>query len=71
MVNKDVTHPRMRRFIRNPRIVLLDCPLEYKKAESQTTLEVIKVRGGGTLATRTGTLALVHFSMRLMAMIES
>ena len=33
MVNKDVTHPRMRRHIKNPRILLLDCPLEYKKAE--------------------------------------
>lgn len=42
MVNKDVTHPRMRRHIKNPRILLLDCPLEYKKAESQTTLEVVK-----------------------------
>ena len=35
MLNKDVTHPRMRRRIENPRIVLLDCPLEYKKGESQ------------------------------------
>lgn len=35
MVNKDVTHPRMRRLIREPRIVLLDCSLEYKKGESQ------------------------------------
>lgn len=35
MVNKDVTHPRMRRLIKNPRIVLLDCSLEYKKGESQ------------------------------------
>lgn len=37
MVNKDVTHPRMRRMIRDPRIVLLDCSLEYKKGESQVT----------------------------------
>ena len=35
MVNKDVTHPRMRRMIKNPRIILLDCSLEYKKGESQ------------------------------------
>ena len=35
MINKDVTHPRMRRRIENPRIVLLDCNLEYKKGESQ------------------------------------
>lgn len=40
MVNKDVTHPSMRRRIENPRIVLLDCPLEYKKGESQTNVEV-------------------------------
>jgi T-complex protein 1 subunit gamma len=42
MVNKDVTHPRMRRVIKNPRVVLLDCPLEYKKGESQTNVEVTK-----------------------------
>lgn len=35
VLNKDVTHPKMRRRIENPRIVLLDCPLEYKKGESQ------------------------------------
>ncbi|TNN57326.1 T-complex protein 1 subunit gamma [Liparis tanakae] len=35
MVNKDVTHPRMRRSIKEPRIILLDCSLEYKKGESQ------------------------------------
>lgn len=42
MVNKDVTHPKMRRRIVNPRVVLLDCPLEYKKGESQTNIEVTK-----------------------------
>ncbi|KAG5459621.1 MAG: T-complex protein 1 subunit gamma, partial [Olpidium bornovanus] len=42
MINKDVTHPKMRRRIENPRIVLLDCPLEYKKGESQTNIEVTK-----------------------------
>ena len=31
LLNKDVVHPRMRRKIVNPRIVLLDCNLEYKK----------------------------------------
>jgi T-complex protein 1 subunit gamma len=31
MFNKDVTHSKMRRRIENPRILLLDCPLEYKK----------------------------------------
>jgi T-complex protein 1 subunit gamma len=40
MINKDVTHPKMRRRIENPRIVLLDCPLEYKKGESQTNIEI-------------------------------
>lgn len=42
MLNKDVTHPKMRRRIENPRIVLLDCPLEYKKGESQTNIEITK-----------------------------
>ncbi|KIP11811.1 hypothetical protein PHLGIDRAFT_98898 [Phlebiopsis gigantea 11061_1 CR5-6] len=42
MVNKDITHPKMRRRIHNPRIVLLDCPLEYKKGESQTNIEISK-----------------------------
>lgn len=40
MLNKDVTHPKMRRHIVNPRIVLLDCSLEYKKGESQTNVEI-------------------------------
>lgn len=39
MFNKDVTHPDMRRAIKNPRVVLLDCPLEYKKGESMTAME--------------------------------
>lgn len=42
MINKDVTHPKMKRYIKNPRIVLLDCPLEYKKGESQTNIEIMK-----------------------------
>lgn len=40
MLNKDVTHPKMRRRIAKPRIILLDCPLEYKKGESQTNIEI-------------------------------
>jgi len=40
MLNKDVTHPSMRRRIDKPRIILLDCPLEYKKGESQTNMEL-------------------------------
>ena len=42
MLNKDITHPKMRRRIAHPRIVLLDCPLEYKKGESQTNIEISK-----------------------------
>jgi T-complex protein 1 subunit gamma len=42
MFNKDVTHPQMRRRIENPRVVLLDCPLEYKKGESMTNMEFTK-----------------------------
>jgi len=42
MVNKDITHPKMRRKIENPRVLLLDCTLEYKKGESQTNIEVSK-----------------------------
>ena len=40
MLNKDITHASMKRKIENPRIVLLDCPLEYKKGESQTNVEI-------------------------------
>lgn len=39
MFNKDVTHAGMRRQIKNPRVILLDCPLEYKKGESMTAME--------------------------------
>jgi T-complex protein 1 subunit gamma len=42
MINKDLTHPAMRKRIENPRIILLDCALEYKKAESQTNAIVSK-----------------------------
>jgi len=42
MFNKDVTHAGMRRKIQNPRIVMLDCNLEYKKGESQTSLEFME-----------------------------
>ena len=43
MFNKDVVVPgRMRRRIANPRILLLDCPLEYKKGESQTNVEITR-----------------------------
>ena len=42
MFQKDVVSPdRMRRSIKNPRILLLDCPLEYKKGENQTAVELV------------------------------
>lgn len=40
MINKDITHSKMRRRIENPRVLLLDCPLEYTKGESQTDIEM-------------------------------
>ena len=43
MLNKDVTHAKMRRRIENPRIILLDCPLEYKKGESQVIYDDVIV----------------------------
>jgi len=42
MFNKDVTHPRMRRRIERPRVLLLDCPLEYKKGDSTTNVAIEK-----------------------------
>lgn len=41
-VCKDIVNPNMRRRIVKPRIVLLDCPLEFKKGESQTNMEFSK-----------------------------
>ncbi|VDD85678.1 unnamed protein product [Enterobius vermicularis] len=41
VLNKDVTHAKMARRIEKPRVLLLDCNLEYKKGESQTTLEIM------------------------------
>ena len=38
MLNKDITHPKMHWRIAKPRIVLLGCPLEYKKGESETCI---------------------------------
>ncbi|KAI0986492.1 hypothetical protein GJ496_008102 [Pomphorhynchus laevis] len=39
MLNKDVLHDQMRRHIVNPRVLLLDCSLDFKKGESQTMME--------------------------------
>jgi len=40
VLNKDITHNAMRRRIENPRILLLDCTLEYKKLESMAIIDV-------------------------------
>jgi len=39
---KDVVHANMRRKIENPRVIMLDMALEYKKGESQTNIEMTK-----------------------------
>nr|PNR55575.1 hypothetical protein PHYPA_006472 [Physcomitrium patens] len=50
MFNKDVVSPgKMRRRILNPRIILLDSPLEYKKGENQTNAEIMKEEDWATL----------------------
>ncbi|KAL1242181.1 T-complex protein 1 subunit gamma [Trichinella spiralis] len=35
VLNKDVLHPKMRRYIKNPRIILLDGALELKKRKAR------------------------------------
>nr|WCZ58350.1 T-complex protein 1 subunit gamma [Paratrimastix eleionoma] len=42
MINKDVVHPAMRRRIENPRVLLIDSALEYKKGESSTNVILTK-----------------------------
>jgi len=42
MINKDIAHPRIRRTIKHPRILLLDYPPEYKTGESQTNIEITR-----------------------------
>jgi len=50
MFQKDVVSPgRMRRRIEKPRILLLDCPLEYKKGENQANVELSKEEDWSTL----------------------
>ncbi len=49
MFNKDTTHSKMRRKISQPRILLLDCPLEYKKGESQTNVEITNTEDWNTM----------------------
>ena len=49
MFQKEVVHSKMRRMIKNPRILLLDTPLEYKKGESQTNMEITDDNDWSTL----------------------
>jgi len=42
MVNKYPLHHDMARRVENPRVLLMDCPMEYKKGESQTDVELTK-----------------------------
>ncbi len=50
MFAKDVVSPgRMRRRIERPRVLLLDCTLEYKKGENQTNVEITKEEDWATL----------------------
>jgi T-complex protein 1 subunit gamma len=42
MFNKDHVHPKMRRRIENPRILLLDTALEYTKATTNINVEISK-----------------------------
>ena len=49
MFNKDTAHSKMRRNIEKPRILLLDCPLEYKKGESQTNVEITNTDDWNTM----------------------
>jgi len=40
MINKDVLHSAMSRHIENPKILILDSGLEYRKGESITNIEI-------------------------------
>ena len=42
ILNKDITHSAMSRRIENPRVVLMDTGIEYKKGENQTMVEALK-----------------------------
>lgn len=39
LIEKDLVHSQMRKIIENPKILVLDSPLEYKKGESVTNME--------------------------------
>jgi len=40
VILKDISHPKMRRKISRPRILLLDCDIEFKKGETRSNLEI-------------------------------
>jgi T-complex protein 1 subunit gamma len=40
MIEKDVLHSAMRRRIERPKVLVLDCGLEYRKGESITNIEI-------------------------------
>ncbi|KAK2196970.1 bifunctional Chaperonin TCP-1 [Babesia duncani] len=40
VINKDIVHSKMPRMVENPRVLILDCTLEYKKGESQTIVDI-------------------------------
>lgn len=40
IMNKDIIHPEMPKYLKNPRVCILDCPLEYKKVNSQLNVEL-------------------------------
>jgi len=40
VIEKDITHSKMRRKIVNPKIILLDCNLEYKKSQNPVNHKV-------------------------------
>merc|ERR1712113_9977 len=50
MFNKDVINPgRMKRKIFNPKVLLLDCSLEYKKGENMINVEMLNENDFATL----------------------
>ncbi|KAM0688003.1 T-complex protein 1 subunit gamma [Conglomerata obtusa] len=42
LINKNIVHPQMRRRIENPKVVIVETGLEYKKGESQINFEFSK-----------------------------
>jgi T-complex protein 1 subunit gamma len=42
IITKDVSHSKMRRKISKPKILLLDCDIEFKKSETKSNLEILK-----------------------------